>query len=80
MFVAETDGDLVFAGCGGQVGHGDGAVLVVVTADLRLAGALDGHGQAPGARALRGDGEVGRFTADAVSQARAVRCHIAGTY
>lgn len=42
VLVRELDGDLVLAGGGGQVGHGHGAVLVVVAGDLSLARAFHG--------------------------------------
>ena len=47
VFVVELDDDAVVPGHGGQVGHGAGAVLVVLARDLRLGRALHRQREAP---------------------------------
>ena len=41
MFVGKFDDDVVLARCGGQVGDGAGAILVVLALNLGLGWALD---------------------------------------
>lgn len=47
VVLVEADDDAVVARCCGQVGHGAGAVLIVLAADLRLGRPLHGQGQPP---------------------------------
>ena len=47
MLVVEAHDDAVVPRRRGEVGHGAGAVLVVLAGDLRLGRALHGQGQAP---------------------------------
>ena len=56
VLVGELDGHLVLAGRGSQVRHGHCAVLVVMTTDLRLAGALHGQRQTAWGRDRGGAG------------------------
>ena len=80
MFVGEFDDDVVLSGCGGHVGDGAGAVLVVLAGDLGLGGALDGESEAARARVLRVDGEESGLATHTMAQARAVRRHIAAVH
>lgn len=50
VVLVEADDDAVVARCCGQVGHGAGAVLIVLAADLRLGRPLHGQGQPPCSR------------------------------
>lgn len=47
VVLVEADYDAVVAGRSGQVGHGAGAVLVILATDLRLRRPLHGQGQPP---------------------------------
>lgn len=76
VFVAEFDGNFVFARCRGQIGHRHGAVLVVVARDLGLAGPLHGHREATRSSPLCRDGEIRRLTAHAINQTWTVRCYV----
>lgn len=77
MFVAEPDRDLVLPGSGGQIGHGDGAILVVVASYLSFARTLNGHRQSTGTGALRADGELARLSTNAIDQTGTVGGYVA---
>lgn len=47
VLVIKAHNDAVVSGRRGEVGHGAGAILVVLAGDLRLGRALHGQGQAP---------------------------------